>query len=202
MNPFHQRLGEVLRWARANDWRPRYPGTRRLGQYTWTNAVTDPGIRRQSTLRVTVDISGTVEVRQLMTTSARTTGWVTIGQFRSGSGYGILDVLAGMSVLPVELSPSYTRALESTRREIQWGVRTTYTDGSVGTDWTSEDEARSFLSYYADHDGLPGMHIADRELVCRPISVFGDVEHVSCGYRQARDSADQRAGRGRTPDRP
>lgn len=114
-SPFHRRFAAVLRWARANDWKPRYPRTRRDGQYTWTNAVADPGDRRQSTLRVTVDISGTVEVRQLMTSGDRATGWVTIGQFRSGSGRGILDILAAMGVLPHELSPSFTRAVDGRR---------------------------------------------------------------------------------------
>ena len=102
VRPFHVRLAEVLRWARANDWRPKYPTSRRLGQYTWTNEVKDPGNRHQSTLRVTVDISGDVQVRQRMTN-----GWVAIGWFRSGSGRGVIDILAAMSVLPEQFSPAY-----------------------------------------------------------------------------------------------
>lgn len=114
--PFHVRLAEVFRWARANDWRPTYPNTRRLGQYSWTNAVHDPGNRKQGTLKVIVDISGDVEVRQLLTTRSGT-GWVVIGWFRSGSGSGILDILAAMCVLPAEMSTAYRDGLRCGRKE-------------------------------------------------------------------------------------
>jgi hypothetical protein len=100
--PFHERLADILRWARANDWRPKHPTSRRLGQYTWTNQVPDPGNRRQSTMRVTVDISGRTEIRQHMQT-----GWVAVGWFNAGSGQAVVDVLAAMSVLPERFSRAY-----------------------------------------------------------------------------------------------
>ena len=93
----HRLFADVLRWARASDWRPVWPKNRELGRYTWSNKVPDPGARGQSTLWVSVDVSGEVEVRQMMTQ-----GWVAIGWFRSGSARGIVDVLAAMSVLPPE----------------------------------------------------------------------------------------------------
>lgn len=99
-------LAEALRWARRNDWRPMHPRTRRDGQYTWTNAVRDPGIRTQSTLRVTVDVSGEVEVLQLMT-QRHTTGWVRIAAVRTGCLRAVLDVLAALTVIPIEFSPTF-----------------------------------------------------------------------------------------------
>lgn len=76
--------------------------------------------------------------------------------------------------------------------ETQWGVRTTYTDGSVGIDWGGKDDARSFLDYYADYDGNAGMRVKTRELVRRTIVVTGPVEVVESRYREAREAADVR----------
>jgi hypothetical protein len=77
--------------------------------------------------------------------------------------------------------------------ELQWGVRTVYADGSQGIDWTNEDDARSFLSYYAEHDSEPGMRVARRDLVCRPI-VPGDIEVVETDYPSRRRAAEERVG--------
>lgn len=98
-------LPQILRWARANDWRPLYPSNRRLGSYSWTNQVREPGNRRQSTLRVIADISGRVEVHQHMTDR----GWVGIGSFQVGASRAIAEILAAMSVIPEYLSPRFGR---------------------------------------------------------------------------------------------
>jgi hypothetical protein len=76
--------------------------------------------------------------------------------------------------------------------EVQWGVRTTHTDGSQGTDWSSEGEARSFLAHYADYDGEQHMHIRTRELVRRPIAA-GNLEVAESDYATRRAAADERA---------
>lgn len=73
----------------------------------------------------------------------------------------------------------------------QWGVRTTYTDGSVGTDWTNRDDAESFLNHYAEADANPGMRVRVRELVMRRI-LAGDVEVVASGYAQLRSDTEKR----------
>lgn len=98
-------LRNVLRWARANDWRPLYPRNRRDGSWSWTNQVPNPGNRRQSTLRVIVDISGQVEVHQLMTGR----GWIGVGTFRVGAGRSVVEILAAMWVIPDYLSPTFDR---------------------------------------------------------------------------------------------
>ena len=78
-------------------------------------------------------------------------------------------------------------------QEFQWGVRTTYTDGSQGTDWTNEDDASSFLVHYAEYDAAPAMHVQTRELVRRPV-VAGDVEVIESSYAERRAAAAQRLG--------
>ncbi len=75
--------------------------------------------------------------------------------------------------------------------EYQWGVRTTYTDGSSGIEWTSEDEARAFLTYYADSDALPVMRVRSRELVRRLIEP-GEVEVAESNYAARRQASDER----------
>ena len=106
MSPYmRRRVGEVMRWARANDWRPRYPRTRRDGLYNWTNAVPDPGNRRQSTLTVSIDAAGALEVRQRMTY-----GWVQIATVRFGAWQSPIDVLAALYVIPHEFSTAWREA--------------------------------------------------------------------------------------------
>jgi hypothetical protein len=75
--------------------------------------------------------------------------------------------------------------------EYQWGVRTVYADGSGGTEWSNEDEARSFLASYSDYDAEPGMRVRSRELVRREI-LPGAVEVVDCDYAERRRRADER----------
>lgn len=84
--------------------------------------------------------------------------------------------------------------------EYQWGVRTTYADDSGGIEWTNEDEARSFLSSYADYDAEPGMRVKSRELVRRPIAP-GEVEVAESNYAELRQAADNRASLRRPPTR-
>ncbi len=100
-----RRVGEVMRWAYANDWRPIWSNNRRDGLYIWTNAVPDPGNRQQSTLRVTVDVSGTLEVRQRMTH-----GWVNIAVVRFGGWQAVPDVLAALCVIPHRFSTAWREA--------------------------------------------------------------------------------------------
>jgi hypothetical protein len=75
--------------------------------------------------------------------------------------------------------------------DVQWGVRTTCTDGSQGVDWTNEDDAVSFLHYYAEHDVRPEMRVRVRELVRRPVAA-GDLEVVASQYDERRANAEQR----------
>lgn len=138
MNAFHRQMADILRWARRNDWRPFYPSSRKLGQYNWTNRVRDPGTRKQSTLRVTADISGHVQVQQLMMTHR---GWVSIGTFWSGSGTGIIDVLAAMYVIPAQFS---------TRHQLPYPVRRAAKEfrvlrhGPKGAGWQGQVEEASW----------------------------------------------------------
>jgi hypothetical protein len=102
-----RRVGEVMRWARANDWRPRHPRTRRDGQFTWTNEVPDPGSRKASTIRVIIDAGGVMEVWQRMTY-----GWVNIAIVHFGAWQAPIDVLAALYVLPHEFSTAWKEARE------------------------------------------------------------------------------------------
>jgi hypothetical protein len=88
--------------------------------------------------------------------------------------------------------------LEALASEHQWGVRTTYTDGSQGIDWSDEEEARSFLLSYSDYDAEPHMHVRTRELVRRPI-VAGEIEVSESDYDTRRQAADGRVKNRRVP---
>ena len=89
---------------------------------------------------------------------------------------------------PLDLEPQDPANVE---RSYQWGVRTVYMDDSRGIDWTNEDDARSFLAYYADYDAAPAMSIRSRELVRRLIDP-GDIEVVDSDYATRRHAADER----------
>ncbi len=123
---FHREVERLLRWAYRNDWRPWHPEDktdhrhdRGDDRYGWTNQVEDPGTRQAATLAVFLDtVAGTVEVRQLLDPN----GWSTIGWFRVGSWQAIFDILAAMSVVPVEHSDIVARAARSAARR---AVRTT-----------------------------------------------------------------------------
>jgi hypothetical protein len=68
----------------------------------------------------------------------------------------------------------------------------------------NEDDALSFLAYYADADANPGMRVKTRELVSRPITA-GPTETVESDYQLRRGAAEtRRAGRpsSRLPDTP
>ncbi len=71
--------------------------------------------------------------------------------------------------------------------EYQWGVRTVYTDDSHGVDWTNEDDAVSFLTYYAECDAEPALRVRFRELVRRPIDP-GQIEVVGSRYAERRQA--------------
>ncbi len=114
MSPhMRRRLADVFRWARANDWRPRYPRTRRDGQYVWTNEIPDPGNRQQSTMRVIVDAGGGLEVRQRMAN-----GWVTLAVVRFGAWQTVPDVLAALYVIPHRYSTAYREGAREATRQI------------------------------------------------------------------------------------
>lgn len=82
--------------------------------------------------------------------------------------------------------------VEAIAGEFQWGVRTTYADGSQGIDWTNEDEARDFLRSYAEYDAEPHMrHFSTRELVRRPVAA-GEIEVAESDYDARRRASDER----------
>lgn len=82
--------------------------------------------------------------------------------------------------------------MEAIAGEFQWGVRTTYADGSQGIDWVNEDEARDFLALSAEYDAEPHMqHLRTRELVRRPI-VAGEIDVAESDYDTRRQAADER----------
>ena len=75
--------------------------------------------------------------------------------------------------------------------EYQWGVRTVYADDSQGVEWMNEDDARDFLTYYAESDAEPAMRVRSRELVCRPIEP-GEMKVAESHYAELRQAADER----------
>lgn len=78
--------------------------------------------------------------------------------------------------------------------EYQWGVRTVYTDGSSGIDWSNQGDAESFLVHYADYDGASHMRVTSRELIRRTISP-GAIEPVDSSYAERRQRADRARNR-------
>lgn len=100
--------------------------------------------------------------------------------FRAAEADRVVAALRAFGVLPEPAG------------EFQWGVRTTYADGSQGIDWANEDEARDFLAHYAEYDAEPHMqHFRTRELVRRPIAA-GEIEVAESDYGTRRRAADER----------
>lgn len=119
-------------------------------------------------------------------TSANWDGRITIYPTEARQLVDLIDAAA-------EAEPIAAHGQDREAAEYQWGVRTTYMDGSQGTDWTNEGEATNFLTHYAWYDTSRAMHVQTRELVRRPVAA-GAIEVVESSYAELRAAADFRRG--------
>lgn len=108
-------LAGVFRWARRNDWHPRWPERRREHLWTWVNASWPYGGRPpEDATRVVLD-GRSLQVEHFK----GRTGWRPTSTWKPASVVQAVDVLVALGVLPPLWSSSYALAVERYSEQIE-----------------------------------------------------------------------------------